>query len=131
MFIPIICKNNPEIIYTVGRSDKCDVLIKDKMLSRVIGEFETQELAELAIMRIRESVGSIYSASTIQSKISANANSLTHGTSYTVLPTAFNTRTNFMSAVMESPVYADDVPEPYRRTHKHNSLHRMRKRLCW
>ncbi|MCQ2468504.1 MAG: hypothetical protein MJ100_01665 [Ruminococcus sp.] len=86
------------------------------MLSRVIGEFETQELAELAIMRIRESVGSIYSASTIQSKISANANSLTHGTSYTVLPTAFNTRTNFMSAVMESPVYADDVPEPYRRT---------------
>ena len=32
---PIICKNNPEIIYTVGRSDKCDVLIKDKMLSRV------------------------------------------------------------------------------------------------
>ena len=32
---PIICKNNNEIIYTVGRSDKCDVLIKDKMLSRV------------------------------------------------------------------------------------------------
>ena len=32
---PIICKNNPEIIYTVGRSDKCDILIKDKMLSRV------------------------------------------------------------------------------------------------
>ena len=31
---PIICKNNPEIIYTVGRSDKCDVLIKGKMLSR-------------------------------------------------------------------------------------------------
>ena len=32
---PIICKSNPEIIYTVGRSDKCDILIKDKMLSRV------------------------------------------------------------------------------------------------
>ena len=32
---PVICKNNNDIIYTVGRSDKCDVLIKDKMLSRV------------------------------------------------------------------------------------------------
>ena len=86
------------------------------MLSRVIGEFESQELAELAIMRIRESVDSIYSASAIQNRISANSKSLTHGTSYTVLPVAFSTRTNFMSAVMESPVYADDVPEPYRRT---------------
>ena len=86
------------------------------MLSRVIGEFETQELAELAVMRIKESVGSVYSAATIKNSISANVKSLTHGTSYTVLPTAFNTRTNFMSAVMESPVYADDVPEPYRRT---------------
>ena len=32
---PVILKNNSEIIYTVGRSDKCDILIQDKMLSRV------------------------------------------------------------------------------------------------
>ena len=78
------------------------------MISRVIAEFETADLAELAVKRVKESVDGVYSGNIIRSRMTVLGEHLGHGTSYSVIPTAFNNRTNFMSAVMMSPV-SDDI----------------------
>lgn len=84
------------------------------MISRVTAEFESPELAELAIKRIKESVEYVYSGNIMYNRMSDKAEKLRNGTKYTILPTAFNTRTNFMTAVIESPTSEDIIPEPAR-----------------
>ena len=84
------------------------------MLSRVTAEFETPELAEYAIKRIKESVDYVYSAKMIYNPISERAKRLGRATSFTIIPTYYNTHTNFLTAVMESPASRDIIPEPAR-----------------
>ena len=82
------------------------------MLSRVTAEFETSELAELALKRARESSKDIYSTE------SERAAKLSGGTHFTVLPMA-PTAYNYVTAVMESPIDESSVPEPMRRRTAH------------
>mgnify|MGYP003292008294 CR=1 FL=1 len=82
------------------------------MISRVTAEFESPDLAELAVKRIKESVNGIYSGSIIRS---TNYHSRKNHEHSSVIPTAFNNYTNFMTAVMESPFSDDSIPEPYKR----------------
>ena len=89
-----------------------------KMISRVTAEFETPELAELALKRARESIDYVYSAKIMYNKQSDNALKLRGGTSYTVLPSA-PTAQNYVTAVMESPATEDIIPEPARRRTAH------------
>lgn len=84
------------------------------MLSRVTAEFESPELAELAVKRIKESVDYVYSGNIMYDRRSDMAEKLRGGTHYSVLPTAFNTYTNFLTAVLESPTTEDIIPEPQR-----------------
>lgn len=84
------------------------------MISRVTAEFESPELAELAMKRVKESVDYVYSAKMIYNKISDRAMKLSRGKAFSVIPTYFNTHTNFLTAVMESPASKDIIPEPAR-----------------
>ena len=54
------------------------------MLSRVTAEFETSELAELALKRARESSKDIYSTEIMYNKRSERAAKLSGGTHFTV-----------------------------------------------
>lgn len=85
------------------------------MISRVTADFETPELAELAMKRVKESVDYVYSAKMIYNKISDRAMKLSRGTTFSIIPTYCNTHTNFLTSVMESPASKDIIPEPARR----------------
>ncbi len=83
------------------------------MIARISAEFETPELAELTIKRIKTSVDGVHSANIIYDKISDKALKLRNGTIYTVIPTAVTTHTYF-TAVMEFPASEDIIAEPFR-----------------
>ncbi len=83
------------------------------MLTRIKAEFETPELAEIALKRVKESTQGIYSTNIIYNKISDKALRLRGGSIYTVIPTAVTTHTYF-TAVMESPASEDVIEEPLR-----------------
>ena len=84
------------------------------MISRVTAEFETPELAELAMKRVKDSVQFVYSTHMIYSKMSERAQRFSRGTAFSIIPTYFNTHTNFLTAVIESPASKDIIPEPAR-----------------
>lgn len=84
------------------------------MISRVTAEFESPELAEMALKRIKESIDYVYSANIMYNKISDKAERLKHGTNYTVIPTFNSNHTNFLTAVLESPASENAIPEPAR-----------------
>ena len=88
------------------------------MIARVSADFETPELAELAIGKVRGKVGSIYSSGLMYNRRSDEAVKLAGGCIYTVIPTAVTTH-NYITAVMESPASADLVPEPSRSRKAH------------
>lgn len=83
------------------------------MITRISAEFETPELAENAIHRVRESVP-VRSANMVYNKSSDEAVKLRNGTVWTLLPTAV-TSYNYYTASMESPASEDVIPEPARR----------------
>ena len=83
------------------------------MITRISAEFETPELAETAIHRVRESI-SIRSANMVYNKSSDEAVKLRNGTVWTLLPTAV-TSYNYCTAVMEYPATEDVIPEYERR----------------
>ena len=84
------------------------------MISRVTAEFETPELAELAMKRLKESVDYVYSAKMIYNKLSDRALKLSRGSTFSIIPTYSNTHSNFLTAVMNSPASKDIIPEPSR-----------------
>ncbi len=84
------------------------------MIARISAEFETPELAELAVKKVREKVGSVYSSGLMYNRRSDEAVKLRGGCIYTVIPTAVTTH-NYITAVMESPASEDVIPEPSRR----------------
>lgn len=83
------------------------------MITRVSAEFETPELAENAIHRVKESVP-VRSASMVYNKASDEAVRLRNGTVWTVLPTAV-TSYNYITGVLEYPATENAIPEPDRR----------------
>lgn len=83
------------------------------MITRISAEFETPDLAELALKRIKESVNGVYSTNIIYNKTSDKALKLKNGSIYTVIPTAVTTHTYF-TAVMESPASENVISEPLR-----------------
>lgn len=83
------------------------------MITRVSAEFETPELAENAIYRIREKVP-VKSANMVYNKSSDEAMKLRNGTVWTLLPTAV-TSYNYATGLLESPATEDVIPEPERR----------------
>lgn len=83
------------------------------MITRISAEFETPELAESAIHRVRASVP-VRSANMVYNKSSEEAVKLRNGTVWTLLPTAV-TSYNYYTAVVERPVNEDAIPEPQRR----------------
>lgn len=84
------------------------------MISRVTAEFETPELAELALKRVKESVQFVYSTHMLYDRMSERARKYSRGSTFSIIPTYCNTHTNFLTAVMESPASADLIPEPAR-----------------
>jgi len=83
------------------------------MINRIYAEFETPELAELALMRVREKVGNVFSSGLMYDKRSDRAVKLRNGTIYTVIPTAVTTH-NYITVTMESPASEDVIAEPAR-----------------
>ena len=84
------------------------------MLSRVSAEFETPDLAEAAVRKVREKCKSVHSAGIISNKTAEKASRLQGGRIYTVIPTAVTSH-NYYTSVIESPASKDTVAEPYRR----------------
>ncbi|MCR4637800.1 hypothetical protein [Ruminococcus sp.] len=82
------------------------------MISRVTAEFESPELAEYAMRRVRESVDYVYSAKMMYNRIAERSARLGRSSAFTVIPTYCNTHTNFLTAVIESPTSKDIIPEP-------------------
>lgn len=86
------------------------------MVLRVSAEFESPELAEIALKRIKESTGDVYSTGLMYNKISDRAEMLRHGSIYTLIPTVSTVHScNYLTAVMEHPASEDIIPEPSRR----------------
>lgn len=83
------------------------------MITRISSEFESPELAELAIKRVKDSVKEIYSATIIYNKTSDKSVKLRNGTIYTIIPTAVTTH-NYITAVIESSASEDIIVEPQR-----------------
>lgn len=83
------------------------------MISRVSAEFESPELAEASLHKIKEGIMGIYRTGIIYNKRSEEAMKLRHGTLYTIIPTAVTTF-NYITAVVESPSSEDVIPEPSR-----------------
>ena len=83
------------------------------MMSRISAEFESSELAEMALKRVKESVSHVFRTGMIYNKKTDSASKLSHGTLYTVIPTAV-TSFNYITAVVESPASEDVVIEPQR-----------------
>jgi hypothetical protein len=84
------------------------------MISRVTADFESPDLAELAMKRVKESVQFVYSTHMINNRACKHKRQLSHGTTVSIIPTYFNTHTNFLTAVMKSPASNDFIPEPAR-----------------
>lgn len=83
------------------------------MITRISAEFETPELAETAIGRIKEST-SIRSANMVYNKTSDEAVRLRNGTMWTLLPTAV-TSYNYYTASIEHPTTEEVILEHERR----------------
>ena len=83
------------------------------MITRIYAEFETPELAELALQRIRSRLGNVFSSGLMYNRISDKAVKLRSGNIYTIIPTAV-TAHNYITAVMESPASEDVIKEPLR-----------------
>lgn len=83
-------------------------------MTRVSAEFESPELAELALKRVKETIDGVFSTSIIYDRTSDKALKLRSGTLCTIIPTAVTTH-NYFTAVMESPAAEDVIAEPYRR----------------
>ncbi|MBQ8296182.1 MAG: hypothetical protein IJX77_00185 [Ruminococcus sp.] len=82
-------------------------------MTRISAEFETPDLAEIALKRIRDTVQGVYSTNIMYNKTSERAVRLRSGSIYTIIPTAVTTHT-YLTAVMESPASEDVIKEPYR-----------------
>ena len=84
-----------------------------EMITRVTAEFESPELADIAINQVKEKTKGFCSASTSYRKSSVKAEKLVHGEIYTLLPTAVTSH-NYVTGVIESPASKDVIPEPDR-----------------
>lgn len=84
------------------------------MVTRITAEFETPEIAENALKKIRENVNGVYSTNFVYNRTSDKADKLRGGDIYTVLPTVAGSSnyTNYLTMVMDSPASADVIPEP-------------------
>ena len=83
------------------------------MITRVSAEFETPEIAELAVNKVRDTVGGILSTGMMYNRSSEKAVRLRNGCMYTIIPTAVTSH-NYITAVMESTTSEDVIPEPSR-----------------
>lgn len=83
------------------------------MMTRISAEFETPDLAELALKRIRETVPNVFSTNIMYNKMSEKAVKLRGGNIYTIIPTAVTTH-NYMTFNMVSPASEDVIPENLR-----------------
>lgn len=81
-------------------------------LSKIQGEFETEDLAELAAGRIRRSVRGVRRICI--HKIGKAVDSLTDRQRYTILPANLRMQ-NYITAVMLSDISDDTIPEPMQR----------------
>lgn len=83
------------------------------MMTRISAEFETPDLAELALKRIKDTVPNVFSTNIMYNKMSDKAMRLCGGNVYTIIPTAVTTH-NYMTVNMVSPASEDVIPEPIR-----------------
>ncbi len=88
------------------------------MVTRVMAEFETPEIAEMVLKKIRENVRGIYSTNFVYNRDSDKAERLKGKDICTVLPMAATSH-NYLTMVMESPASQDIIPE-YSRSRKTN-----------
>ena len=86
------------------------------MLSRVTAEFETPDLAEYAVNRIKRSVEYVYSAKLMFDPSAFRTERQSRNSTFRLIPTYCNTHSNFLTAVMDSPASQDIIPEPKRNT---------------
>ncbi len=82
------------------------------MVTRITAEFESPEIAELALKKIRDNVRGVYSTNFVYNRDSDKAEKLRGGNIYTILPTALHPTNNYLTMVMESPASKDVIPEP-------------------
>lgn len=84
------------------------------MVTRITAEFESPEIAENALKKIRENVKGVYSTNFVYNRTSDKAEKLRSGNIYTVLPTVAGSSNyaNYLTMVMDSPASADVIPEP-------------------
>ncbi len=82
------------------------------MVTRVTAEFETPEIAEMALKKVRENVSGVYSTNFVYNRDSDKAEHLRGKDICTILPTALYPTSNFLTMIMESPASKDVIPEP-------------------
>jgi hypothetical protein len=77
------------------------------MISRVTADFESPELAHVALKRVRESVEYVYSAKMMYHRISENAIRTSRSSAFSLIPVYNNSHNNYLTNVIGSPVSED------------------------
>lgn len=81
----------------------------------ISAEFESPELAELALGRIKSTVSGVHSVRLNYNRISDRAERLRGGEHYTIIPVISTVHSyNFFTAVLEQPASEGVIPEPSR-----------------
>ena len=83
------------------------------MLSRISAEFESMDMAELVVGRVKQSVSGVLRTGIIHNREAERAEKLAHGESYTLLPTAVTTH-NYITATLISETTDSILEEPQR-----------------
>lgn len=80
------------------------------MISRVTADFESPELADLAMKRVRESVEYVYSAKMMYHRIGDNHIRPSRSSAFSLIPTYYNLHSNYLTDVIGSPASDEIIP---------------------
>ncbi|MBR5683725.1 MAG: hypothetical protein IKW96_10735 [Ruminococcus sp.] len=84
------------------------------MISRVTADFESPELAHMAVKRLRESVEYVYSAKMMYHRIGKNQARTSRSSAFSLIPAYYNSHSNYLTDVISSPV-SEDISVSRRR----------------
>lgn len=80
------------------------------MISRVTAEFDSPELADIAMKRVRESVEYVYSAKLMYDRITDNPLRKSRHSAFSLISAYYSSHTNCLTDVLGSPASEELIP---------------------
>lgn len=80
------------------------------MLSRVTAEFDSSELANIAMKRVKESVEYVYSAKFMYDRLTVNTARKNYNSAFSLIPTYYSSHNNELTDVSGPPASDEAIP---------------------